>query len=67
MLKQLGPTKRKSKVKVLFVPMALRAVPISVSVAVGHTSANAVKATAGGRTTGSSACLSFPVKFREVL
>ena len=29
-------------------PMAHRAVPISVSIALGHASANAVKATAGG-------------------
>ena len=29
-------------------PMAHRAAPISVSVALGHTSANAVKAMAGG-------------------
>ena len=35
------------KVKVLLASMAHRAAPISVSVALGHTSANAVKATAG--------------------
>ena len=35
------------KVKVLPAPMAHRAAPISVSVALGHASANAVKATAG--------------------
>ena len=38
-------------------PMAHRAVPITVSIALGHASANAVKATAGGWSTGSSACL----------
>ena len=43
-----------SKVKVLPVPMAHRAAPISVSLA--HASANAVKAIAGGWSTGSSAC-----------
>ena len=51
----------KVKVKVLPAPMAHRAAPISVSVALGHTSANAVKATAGGWSTGSSACLTFPL------
>ena len=35
------------KVKVLPAPMAHRAAPISVSVALSHTSAYAVKATAG--------------------
>ena len=35
-------------VKVLPAPMAHRAVPISASVALGHASVNAVKATAGG-------------------
>ena len=34
-----------------------RAAPISVSIALGHASADAVKATAGGWSTGSSACL----------
>ena len=48
------------KVKVLPMPVAHRVVPVSVSVALGHTSANAVKATAGGWSTGSSACLMFP-------
>ena len=43
------------------VPMAYRAVPISVSIALGHASANAVKATAGGWFTGSSMCLSVPL------
>ena len=37
--------------------MAHRAAPISVSVALGHTSANAVRATAGGWSTGSSILL----------
>jgi len=41
--------------------MAHRAVPISVSIALGHASANAVKATAGGWTTGSSASLTVPL------
>ena len=36
------------KVKVPPVPMPHRAAPISISVALGHTSANAVKATGGG-------------------
>ena len=49
------------KVKVLPAPMAHRAASISVSVALGHTSATAVKATAGGWSTGSSACLTFPL------
>ena len=35
------------KVKVLLAPMAHRVAPISVSVALGHASANAVKATNG--------------------
>ena len=35
------------KVKAHSAPMAHKAAPISVSVALGHTSANAVKATAG--------------------
>ena len=42
-------------------PMAHRAAPISVSIALGHASANAVKATAGGWSTGSSASLTFPL------
>ena len=52
---------KKVKVKVLPVPMAHRAAPISVSVALGHMSANAVTATAGGWSTGSSVCLTFPL------
>ena len=48
------------KVKVLPAPMAHRAAPISVSVALGHASANAVGATAGGWSTGSSTSLTFP-------
>ena len=35
--------------------------PISFSIALGHASANAVKATARGWSTGSSACLTFPL------
>ena len=49
------------KVKVLPVPMVHRAAPISVSVALGHMSVNAVKATVGGWSTGSSTCLTFPL------
>ena len=41
-------------------PMAYRAAPISVSIALGHAFANAVKAIAGGGwSTGSSASLTF--------
>ena len=40
--------------------MAHRAAPFSVSIALGHASANAVKATAGGWSTGSPASLTFP-------
>ena len=40
-------------------PMAHRAVPISVYIALGHASANAVKATAGGWSTDNSASLTF--------
>ena len=50
------------KVKVLPAPMAHRAAPISVSIALGHSSANAVRIpTAGGWSTGSSACLTSPL------
>ena len=42
-------------------PVAHRAAPISVSIALGHASANAVKATARGWSTGSSASLTFPL------
>ena len=41
--------------------MANRAAPISVSIALGHASANVVKVTAGGWPTGSSASLTFPL------
>ena len=41
--------------------MAHKAALISVSIALGHVSANAVKATAGGWSTGSSASLTFPL------
>ena len=41
--------------------MAHRAAPISVSIALGHASANVVKATARGWSTGSSASLTFPL------
>ena len=56
-LKGLGTKKSKS----FPAPMAHRAAPISVSVALGHTSANAVRATVGGWSTGSSACLTSPL------
>ena len=49
------------KVKVPPVPMAHGAAPISVSIALDHASANAVKATAGGLSTGSSASLTSPL------
>ena len=39
--------------------MAHMVVPISVSIALGHKSMNAVKATAGGWSTGSSMSLTF--------
>ena len=42
-------------------PMAHRAAPISVSMALGHASEHAVKATVGGWSTGSSASLTFPL------
>ena len=42
--------------------MAHRAAPISVSIALGHASANAVTATVGGWSTGSSASLTFPLR-----
>ena len=41
--------------------MAHRAAPISVSIALGHASVNAVKATAGDWSTGSSASITFPL------
>ena len=41
--------------------MAHGAAPTSVSIALGHASANAVKATAEGWSTGSSASLTFPL------
>ena len=41
--------------------MAHRAAPISVSITLGHASANAVKTTARGWSTGSSASLTFPL------
>ena len=47
-------------------PMAHRAAPISVSIALGHASANAVKATAGGWSTGSSGSLTFPLPFSYI-
>ena len=42
-------------------PMAHRAAPISVSIALGYASVNAVNATAGGWSTGSSASYTFPL------
>ena len=41
--------------------IAHRAAPISISIALGHASVNAVKATVGGWSTGSSASLTFPL------
>ena len=41
--------------------MMHRAASISVSIALGHASATAVKASAGGWSTGSSAGLTFPL------
>ena len=52
---------QKSKSKSFPRPMAHRAALISVSMALGHASANAVKATAGGWSTGGSACLTSPL------
>ena len=49
------------RVKVLPAPMTHRAASIFVSKALGHTSVNAMKATAGGWPTGSFACLAFPL------
>ena len=40
-------------------PMAHRAAPISVSIALGHVSVNAVKTSAGGWSTSSSASFTF--------
>ena len=47
--------------EVLPAPMAHRTAPISLSVVLGHASANAVKAIAGGWSTCSSAFLTFPL------
>ena len=52
---------QRKKSKSLPHPMAHRAAPISVPIALGHASANAVRATAGGWSTGSSACLTSPL------
>ena len=52
---------QKSKSKFFPTPIAHRVVPISVSIGLGHASANAVKATAGGWSTGSSTSLTFPL------
>ena len=50
------------KVKVLSrAQWRIGAAPISDSIALGHASANAVKATVGGWSTGSSASLTFPL------
>ena len=54
-------TSKKSKSKSFPRPMAHRAAPISVSIALGHASVDAVGATAGGWSTGSSACLTSPL------
>ena len=58
---QINQILYQKRVKVLPAPMAHREAPISVSVALGHMSANAVKATAGGWSICSSACLTFPL------
>jgi len=42
-------------------PMAHRAAPISVSIALGHASANAVRVQRGGWSTGGSASLTSPL------
>ena len=42
-------------------PVAHRAAPIFVSIVLGHASADAVRATAGGWSTGSYACLTSPL------
>ena len=56
------PYKYKSKKSKSFpAPMAHKAAPISVSIALGHASANALQATAGGWSTGSSVGLTFPL------
>ena len=55
-----GLFKRLKKSKSFPAPIAHRAAPISVSIALGHASANAVKATARGWSTDSSAGLTFP-------
>ena len=47
-------------------PLAHRAPPISVSIALGHASAIVVKATAGSWSTGSSASFNFPTPFSSV-
>ena len=56
-----GHFDKSQKIKVLPAPMAHRAAPISVSLALGRASAHAVRATAGGWSTGSSACLTSPL------
>jgi len=48
-----------SKSNFLLAPVAYWAAPISISIALGHASANGVKATAGGWFNGSSTCLTF--------
>jgi len=59
---QQKPAYQKSKIQSPFTrPMVHRAAPISVSFALGHTSANAVKTTAGGWSTVSSTGLTFPL------
>ena len=49
------------KLKSFPAPMAHRAAPISVSIALSHASANVVKVTAGGWSAGSYASLTFPL------
>ena len=52
---------QKSKSKSFPCPVVHRVAPTSVSIALGHASANAVKATLGGWSTGSSMCLTSPL------
>ena len=58
----INPNMLKSKiVKVPPTPMAHRVALLSVPLALGHMSANAVKATAGGWSTDGPVCLTSPL------
>ena len=46
-------------------PMVHRATLISVSITLGHATANAMKATAGASSTGSTVDLTFPLHSRK--